>query len=134
MLRLHSLIIALLFVSSLLPAQIHLVGSHYNGGLGTVSVFRWDATTGLATDTVPTPSTGIVISSSVFDAYNDAYYYADGSGMNRIDLDSNSFTALGGTLLGNSTEIDMATAISSGLPLWMSMTPMVSCLCAARIS
>ncbi|MEY3444948.1 MAG: hypothetical protein RLZZ519_3229, partial [Bacteroidota bacterium] len=108
-------LLALFFVTTLLPAQINIVGANYDIGTGTINVLRWDANVGTLIDSVATPTQGIAIGSSVFDAYHGIYYFADFNGLNGVDLDSNSYASYPGTDINTSAEIDMSSGRIYGL-------------------
>ncbi len=104
-----SSLLAFILVAQFLSAQIDIVGANYDLGTGTIGVIRWNANTGAILDTVATPAQGVAIGSSVFDAYNGIYYFADFAGLNGIDLDSRTVAAFPGTDISTSAEIDMAS-------------------------
>jgi hypothetical protein len=110
-------LLALFLVAQLLTAQIKIVGANFDLGTNTISVIRWNANTGGLLDSVPTPTQGIAIGSSVFDAYAGKYYFADGNGLNGIQLGPNTFTSYAGTQISTSAEIDMANGKIFGVRL-----------------
>ncbi len=104
-----SLLFALVFIATGLNAQIRIVAAYGSPGVSGLDVIRWNADTGVITDTVATTAQGIVFGSSVFDAFNQKYYFGDGSGMHSVGINPNASSFLGGTMISTSAEVDMAT-------------------------
>jgi Secretion system C-terminal sorting domain len=109
MARRFTIFILLLFTSQFLTAQLKIVGTHYNSGTGVTRVLRWNSNTGVVTDSVTTTVPAVAAGASMFDAYNDLYYFADPSTFHEVDFDSVSCTALPGIQQGVNAEISMAT-------------------------
>jgi hypothetical protein len=108
MLRYLLTFIALALCTPLLHAQLKIIGSNFDLGSGTINVLRWNAETGTVLDSVPTPTSGIAMGSSVFDAYLGRYYFSDGLGLNSVQFTPGIFTAYLTTQISTSAEIDMA--------------------------
>jgi Secretion system C-terminal sorting domain len=115
MLRRPFFLLALVLSSHFLTAQLKIAGANFDLGSGTISVIRWDANAGSILDSVPTPTGGIAIGSSVFDAYHGKYYFAGGGVLNGVGFGPNTFASLVGTSFNTSTEIDMASGKIFGL-------------------
>jgi hypothetical protein len=109
MLKRFVLLLSLALVSQILPAQLQIVGANYNSGTGVTSILRWNADSGVVNDSIATVVPAIAAGASMFDAYNDRYYFADPSTFQEINFDSASCTPLLGIQQGVNAEISMAT-------------------------
>jgi hypothetical protein len=101
-----SLALALFVLSA--HAQIKLIGLLSDVNVGTFNGLRWDAQTGVVSDTVPTTETGVYMGSSVFDASTGQYYFLSNVGLHMVDFAPDSFASLGFAAYNTSAEIDMA--------------------------
>ncbi|TAE56607.1 MAG: hypothetical protein EAZ89_04540, partial [Bacteroidetes bacterium] len=94
-------LITLICLAHVVPAQLHIMGTVYNASESSTSVIRWNALTGVPTDTIETPSQYVVVGSSIFDAFNNQYYFTGENGTYRVDFDADTTSATGSVILGN---------------------------------
>jgi hypothetical protein len=86
-----------------------MMGTNYDAASASTRIIRWDAITGIPTDTIPTAAQYVIISSSVFDAYNNQYFFTGENGTNRVDLTTGTASVAGTMNPGISAEIDMSS-------------------------
>lgn len=103
------LLLTLLFVASLLPAQVHLVGlKRTSTSVVRVDALRWDVLTGAVLDSLVTQETGANASSSCFDASTGSYYFHSGAQLVRVAFDPDSVQGLGPVQMIQNAEFDMS--------------------------
>jgi hypothetical protein len=102
------LLLSLLLISNLLPAQIELIGLWLDGSQSNVTALRWDAQTGNVLDSVQTAENSVYMGSSTFNPTTGSYYFRSTTGLQQIDFNPDTTASLGQIGLSSSTEIDMA--------------------------
>jgi hypothetical protein len=102
------LFLALTATAATLSAQIRLVGTRYNQVAQTNTVLRFDASTGVILDSIPTTQSTIALGSTVFDAYAGKYYFRSATGLNSAEFDPNVYAYIGTLDILTGAEIDMA--------------------------
>lgn len=107
------LTILLLASSTIIFAQINLVGSAINQETGQVEIVKWKALDSLSVMSYPTELNGYVYSSSVFNAYSSNYYLSGIVGNSGTLFSFNTLTnqtsVSASASLSNNTQIDMST-------------------------
>ncbi len=103
------LLLALSASAATLAAQIRLVGTRYNPSTQTNTVLRFDASTGVVLDSIPTTQSTLALGSTVFDAYSGKYYFRSVAGLNSAEFDPNAYNYVGTLDILTGAEIDMAS-------------------------
>lgn len=114
-------LLILLFFSSMLTAQINLVGVANNQQTGKIDVVKWEALNPASVSVFPSMLDGYYFASSAFDSYNSNYYLTgisgDNSGLYSFNTRTNQENLGSASLYSNISEFDMSTGIMYNLKM-----------------
>lgn len=114
-------LLVLLFLSSMLTAQINLVGVATNQQTGKIDIVKWEALNPASVSVFPSMLDGYYFASSAFDAYNSNYYLTgisgDNSGLYSFNTRTNQENLGSASLYSNISEFDMSTGIMYNLKM-----------------
>ncbi len=114
-------LLILLFFSSMLTAQINLVGVANNQQTGKIDVVKWEALNPASVSVFPSMLDGYYFASSAFDSYNSNYYLTgisgDNSGLYSFNTLTNQENLGSASLYSNISEFDMSTGIMYNLKM-----------------
>ena len=113
--------LVMLFLSSMLSAQIKLVGVANNQQTGKLDVVKWEALNPASVSVFPSMLDAYYFASSAFDSYNSNYYLTgisgDNSGLYSFNTRTNQENLGSASLYSNISEFDMSTGIMYNLKM-----------------
>ena len=113
--------LVMLLLSSMLSAQINLVGVANNQQTGKIDVVKWEALNPASVSVFPSMLDAYYFASSAFDSYNSNYYLTgisgDNSGLYSFNTLTNQENLGSASLYTNISEFDMSTGIMYNLKM-----------------
>ena len=101
------LFLLFLIFASPLTAQIDLIGARYDAQTGTNEAIRWEATSGLLSNVVPTSAPNVAVGRSVYNAPQGIYYFKSSAGLHEISFNPDTARVLNPQFQYHSAEVDM---------------------------